>query len=125
MRLRRSIDATYRNFTYPGSLRRTLPFFGLFKVGKIGTPQVLIKNAQSYGAPPIRSPNCCLSKKVYSMFLVYRRRKDSLDPEWHFHTECSRWPKSNFIQVRFLKPDDSRFCGECAKLETAMSVRRR
>ena len=55
------------------------------------------------------------------MILFYRRRKGSLDPEWHFHTQCPRWPEIHFIQVRFLNPnDETRICEECVKVETAM-----
>jgi len=35
------------------------------------------------------------------MIEVYRKLRDSLDSEWHFHTQCPRWPEANFIQTRF------------------------
>ena len=57
------------------------------------------------------------------MILFYRRHKDSLDLEWHFHTQCSRWPETNFVQVRFIDPkagESERLCRECIKLESEM-----
>ena len=53
--------------------------------------------------------------------VVYRKHKNSSNDEWHFHTECSLWPESNFVQVRFVSRDEAeRLCGNCMKLESAM-----
>jgi hypothetical protein len=53
--------------------------------------------------------------------VVYRKHKNSSNDEWHFHTECSLWPESNFVQVRFVSPGEAeRLCGKCMKLESAM-----
>ena len=53
--------------------------------------------------------------------MVYRRRTDALDSEWHFHAECPHWPALGHIQVRFVKPDQSgRICTHCIKLEAEM-----
>jgi hypothetical protein len=53
------------------------------------------------------------------MLLIFRKRKD--DVVWHFHTQCQRWPETDFVQVRFLNQDDGpRLCEECARLEAKM-----
>jgi hypothetical protein len=53
--------------------------------------------------------------------VVYRKHKNSSNDEWHFHTQCSVWPESNFIQVRFLNPGEAEpVCGKCMELESAM-----
>ena len=45
------------------------------------------------------------------MILFYRRHKDTLDPEWHFHTDCPHWPDTNFVQMHFINPEmNERFC---------------
>ena len=55
------------------------------------------------------------------MMEVYRKAVDSLDSEWHFHTQCPRWPEANFIQTRFLNPDERRrLCPECKTLDAKM-----
>ena len=55
------------------------------------------------------------------MIEVYRKRKASLDSEWHFHTQCPDWPENDFIQTRSLKPDElERICPECCKLNVKM-----
>jgi hypothetical protein len=52
---------------------------------------------------------------------IYRRTKESVDSEWHFHTQCADWPELNYIQVRSLTPDErKRICPECARLEAKM-----
>jgi hypothetical protein len=52
------------------------------------------------------------------MILFYRRHKDTLDPEWHFHTDCPHWPDTNFVQMHFINPEmNERFCEDCANLE--------
>ena len=49
------------------------------------------------------------------MIVIYRKRRDTL--VWHFHTKCSRWPESDYIQTRYINlPEDERMCDECAKL---------
>ncbi len=60
------------------------------------------------------------SNTIVGMILIYRRYKDSLDQEWHFHTECSRWPEVNFIEVRYVDVTSDRLCQECANLEATM-----
>jgi hypothetical protein len=47
----------------------------------------------------------------------YRKRRDG--PEWHFHTKCSRWPETDFVQTR-VPPRGEPLCDECGKLEAAM-----
>jgi len=56
-----------------------------------------------------------------SALLVYRKRKDSIDSEWHFHTQCSRWPETGYIQIRHinLRDENERLCPECVRLEAA------
>jgi len=59
------------------------------------------------------------------MFEVYRKPVDSLDSEWHFHTQCPRWPEANFIQTRFLNPDErTHLCLECKALDAKTFGRR-
>jgi hypothetical protein len=58
------------------------------------------------------------------MILVYRKHKDDL--EWHFHTQCSRWPESDFLQVRIVNmAEGERLCRECARREAAMFPRKK
>ena len=57
------------------------------------------------------------------MIEVYRKPApaDSFDSEWHFHTQCPHWPETNFIQTRFLMPDErKRLCPECKALDAKM-----
>jgi hypothetical protein len=54
------------------------------------------------------------------MILIYRRQKNITDRDWHFDTQCPRWPQTGFVQVRVLEPSDSGLCEECVKLELAM-----
>ena len=57
------------------------------------------------------------------MILVYRRNaaEDSLDLDWHFHTQCPRWPESEYVQVRFIQANESeRLCQDCTKLESKL-----
>jgi hypothetical protein len=55
------------------------------------------------------------------MIVVYRKRKDSLESEWHFHTQCPHWPETNFIQARFLEPSNSNhICAHCIELDSKM-----
>jgi hypothetical protein len=28
--------------------------------------------------------------------------KDSTDTEWHFHTRCSHWPETDYIQTQYI-----------------------
>src|SRR5262245_21344405 len=53
------------------------------------------------------------------MILIYRKHaatplaaKDSLDLNWHFHTQCPHWPEINFVQARFFQPKE-RLCDDC------------
>ena len=55
------------------------------------------------------------------MILVYRKHKNSTDEDWHFNGQCPRWPETDFVQVRFLIPEENqRLCEECLKLEAKM-----
>jgi len=55
------------------------------------------------------------------MIEVYRKRKDSVDAKWHFHTQCPDWPENDFIQTLYLKPDElERICPECCKVNAKM-----
>jgi hypothetical protein len=55
------------------------------------------------------------------MIEVYRKRKASLDSAWHFHTQCPDWPENDFIQTRYLKPDELEgICPECCKVNAKM-----
>ena len=60
------------------------------------------------------------------MFSVYRKRKNSLDSQWHYNTQCARWPEVDFVQVRFVNAEDIEgecFCRECGQLESEMFPR--
>jgi hypothetical protein len=60
-----------------------------------------------------------------AMIVFYRKHKDSLDLEWHFQTQCLRWPETNFVQVSGLDANEQkRLCKECVKLESAMFPRK-
>jgi hypothetical protein len=56
------------------------------------------------------------------MIRVYRKRKDSTDStdsEWHFHTQCSRWPETGYIQTQYVEVDGNQsLCLECVERET-------
>jgi hypothetical protein len=54
--------------------------------------------------------------------LVYRKNKDSADREWHFHTQCPRWPEVTFEQVRTVDHIGAgeRICNACIRLEVRM-----
>ena len=55
------------------------------------------------------------------MFSVYRKRKNSLDSQWHFNTQCKHWPEGDFVQVRFIEGKArERLCQDCTKLESEM-----
>lgn len=45
---------------------------------------------------------------------TYRRRKD--EDAWHFCTNCSKWPTSDYIE-RDDKPTDGELCNECRAKE--------
>ena len=49
--------------------------------------------------------------------MVYRRLKDSPDPDWHFHTKCPGWPELGLVEAQLLKPDDDHICPEFIKLD--------
>jgi len=56
------------------------------------------------------------------MALQYRRRKDGLDPDWHFSERCERWPKSDYQDIGFIDPTGpERVCRDCARLETEIT----
>jgi hypothetical protein len=53
------------------------------------------------------------------MISIYRKRKAG--SHWHFNTQCTNWPESDYIQVRFVQlTDGERFCEECTKREAEM-----
>jgi len=55
------------------------------------------------------------------MIEVYRRRKDSPDSPWHSNTQCPDWPELDYIQSRYLSPDESaRICRQCRTLNDKM-----
>jgi hypothetical protein len=55
------------------------------------------------------------------VILFYRKHKNSMDDDWHFHTQCSRWPETDFVQTRVLEPGEGeRLCRECVKREAEM-----
>ena len=57
------------------------------------------------------------SERASPVFLVYRKYKDSRDTEWHFHTRCSRWPETDYIQAHSLDlRENERLCPECVEL---------
>jgi hypothetical protein len=41
----------------------------------------------------------------------YWRRKNDSDT-WHFCTNCSNWPRSNY-ETAYSKPSSGEFCNEC------------
>lgn len=54
--------------------------------------------------------------------MVYRRRIDGRDSEWHFRSDCPNWPELGSVKIRFLRPDqDDRICAECSKEEYSTS----
>jgi hypothetical protein len=55
------------------------------------------------------------------MIEIYRKRADSPASEWHFHTQCPHWPEVNYIQSRYLQPEErERICAECKRLDAKM-----
>ena len=55
------------------------------------------------------------------MAIVYRRLKDSLDPNWHFSQQCDTWPQSDYQEIGFVDPrSDERICHDCARLESKL-----
>jgi hypothetical protein len=55
------------------------------------------------------------------MIEVYRKRKDSVDAKWNFHTQCPDWPESDFIQTLYLERDElEEICPECCKVNAKM-----
>jgi hypothetical protein len=55
------------------------------------------------------------------MIEVYRKRIDSLDSVWHFHTRCPEWPETLFIQTTCLNPDErEHLCHQCKVLDAKM-----
>ena len=73
------------------------------------------------GAPywtKVQYPLSVRSAKIVCVIELYRRRKDSPDSEWHFHTQCPDWPKVDYTQTRFLKPES-----KSASVRSAKGVR--
>ena len=51
--------------------------------------------------------------------MVYRKHIGDL--EWHFHTQCPRWPETDFVQLHFiLVTFPERLCAECNRLQLEM-----
>lgn len=42
----------------------------------------------------------------------YRKRKGATYDTWHFCTNCSNWPTSNY-DSRTTKPTDGELCDQC------------
>jgi hypothetical protein len=42
---------------------------------------------------------------------IYRKSREGL--MWHFCDSCSRWPKSDFLQIE-MQPQRVELCGECS-----------
>ena len=58
------------------------------------------------------------------MILVYRKHKNSGDRDWHFHTQCPRWPEKDYDQSRYLEPAEIPWlCRDCLRLESEMQSR--
>lgn len=51
----------------------------------------------------------------------YRRRRGS--DTWHFCTNCSRWPTSDYDE-RHSRPTNGELCNECRAKEQAHNCRR-
>jgi hypothetical protein len=47
--------------------------------------------------------------------MSYRRARDQRD--WHWFTNCPRWPSENFAAAP-LKPTEGEMCTHCHRLET-------
>jgi len=63
-----------------------------------------------------------LDLDFYTMIL-YRKSKAAADLEWHFHSQCPRWPLTSFFQVRFLlmnRHEQDRICPDCINLEAQL-----
>lgn len=43
---------------------------------------------------------------------TYRKRKGSMYDAWHFCSNCSNWPRSDY-EERSTKPTSGEFCNEC------------
>ena len=41
---------------------------------------------------------------------IYRKRKER--DTWHWHPDCSNWPKSEYEQI-YGRLKDGKFCEEC------------
>ena len=55
------------------------------------------------------------------VFQLYRKRKDSADSEWHFNTQCLDWPEVDYVQSRYLPPEErEHICLESKRLEAKM-----
>ena len=53
--------------------------------------------------------------------MIYRKHKKLFELEWHFCTDCPRWPASDFIEVDLVTPVESeRLCKECVALASKM-----
>jgi hypothetical protein len=51
------------------------------------------------------------------MAATYRKRRGTYDT-WHFCSNCSNWPTSNF-EEKTTKPPDGEMCNECKAKKTA------
>jgi hypothetical protein len=60
--------------------------------------------------------NVCHPSERDDPALPYRRHKDTLDSEWHFHTELA---EQQFRAIRFINPETNEWlCEDCANLES-------
>ena len=55
--------------------------------------------------------------RVEGLLCRHPRSEKFDDDSWHFHPKCSRWPNTDFLEARFLDPNDTRLCGNCARLQ--------
>ena len=46
----------------------------------------------------------------------YRKRKGIAYDTWHFCTNCTNWPTSNY-DVRYARPTDGELCDQCKAKE--------
>jgi hypothetical protein len=54
------------------------------------------------------------------MTFAYRKHKNSLNGDWHFHLDCPLWPEADYIQTsspRIIE-ENGHLCRKCVKLES-------
>lgn len=52
----------------------------------------------------------------------YRKRKGVAYDSWHFCTNCSKWPESDYDE-RNTKPTDGELCNECKSKEASKNCK--